>query len=71
LIPGSQTVNVYGNGTKCCLVIEERIYNTFDDGTLEPPFNVPKCMVLPHVTFIFSDLKSVISLLNYLHLRVA
>jgi hypothetical protein len=35
-----------------------------------PPFNIPQCKVFPHLKFSFEDPKSIISMLNALHLRI-
>jgi hypothetical protein len=37
--------------------------------TMEPPLNVPQCNDFHHLMFNFNNSKSIISALNYLHLR--
>jgi hypothetical protein len=38
--------------------------------TAKLPFNVPKCKVFPHLKFHFNDTKSIVSVLNFLHLEL-
>jgi hypothetical protein len=50
----------------CIYRLIGRILNKY---TVEPPFNLPSLKVFPHLTFSCRDLKSVIAVLNDLHLR--
>jgi hypothetical protein len=48
----------------------EPSYIQFNDSHyMEPPFNIPQFNVLPHLTFSFSEHKSVMFVLNHLHLK--